>query len=94
MDEFIIKIKPLADLLDNLAPFAQTYQPPWQGAFEKLQKNQADALEIVLSCFQLGDIAGLSEVVSDSFLSVEEEFRKLSSQEIKPYLRQEMERAG
>ena len=28
MDEFINKVQPFADLLDNLSPYAQTYQPP------------------------------------------------------------------
>ena len=93
MDEFISKIQPIADLLDNLGPFAQTYDPPWRNAFTDLQRNQGQALEQALACFQIGDSAGLSDVVADSFNAVLADFRKLSDKEMKPYLRLEMKQA-
>lgn len=91
MDEFVNKIKPLADLLDNLDPFAKTYDPPWRSDFENLQKRQANALEEILSCFQIGDGAGLSDVVKEELHPVLTDFRKLSSLKMKPYLRKNME---
>jgi len=94
MDEFIEKIKPIADLMDNLGPFAQTYDPPWRASFEVLRQKQADALEETLSCFQTGDSAGLSDAVAGPFATVLTDFRKLSTEEMKPYLRTEMERTG
>ena len=94
MDEFVEKIKPIADLVDNLEPFSQTYDPPWRGAFESLRKQQVDALEEVLSCFQTGDCAGLSDAVSGPFPLMISKFRKLVRDDMKPYLRKEMERAG
>jgi hypothetical protein len=59
-----------------------------------LQRNQGQALERALACFQIGDSAGLSDVVADSFNTVRADFRKLSDKEMKPYLRQEMEQTG
>ena len=94
MDEFISKIKPIAELLDNLDPFAKTYDPPWRSDFEGLQKRQAEALHEVLSSFQTGDVAELSNVVKAKLLPILEEFRKLSSLSMKPYLLQNMEEAG
>lgn len=94
MDEFISRIQPLADLLDNLGPFAQTYDPPWGKAFADLQRKQGEALERALACFEIGDCAGLSDLVADSFSAVLTDFRKLSDKEIKPYLRQKMETGG
>ncbi|MFP6854397.1 MAG: hypothetical protein VB980_01330 [Opitutales bacterium] len=94
MEEFVDKIKPVADLVDNLGPFAQTYDPPWRAEFETLRQKQAEALEYVLSCFQLGDSAGLSDAVSGPFASMFSDFRKLSSKKMKPYLQAEMKKAG
>ena len=94
MDEFIGKIQPIADLLDNLGPFAQTYEPPWRDAFADLQRKQGIALERALACFQVGDSAGLSDVVAGPFHTVLADFRKLSDEEMKPHLRQDMEQAG
>ena len=94
MDEFIGKIKPLADLVDNLEPFAKTYDPPWREAFESLREQQMVALEEVLSCFQSGDSASLSDAVAGPYSLMFNQFRKLSNDDMKPYLRKEMERAG
>ncbi|MFP6899814.1 MAG: hypothetical protein VCA36_02655 [Opitutales bacterium] len=94
MDEFVSKIQPIADLVDNLGPFAQTYDPPWRSAFEMVRQKQADALEEVLACFRAGDSAGLSDAVAGSFCSMLSEFRKLSTKEMKPNLQKEMERSA
>ena len=94
MDEFVGKIQPLADLVDNLEPFSKTYDPPWRGPFEALQGQQSEALERVLTCFKAGDSAGLSDAVASSFLPMLAEFRKLSRKKMQPQLREEMELAG
>lgn len=94
MDEFIEKIKPIADIVDNLGPFAQTYDPPWREAFETLRQKQADTLEETLACFETGNSPGLSDAVAGPFTTVLADFRKLASEEMKPYLRAEMERTG
>mgnify|MGYP001303224337 CR=1 FL=1 len=94
MDEFVNKIQPVADLVDNLGPFAQTYDPPWRSAFENVRQKQADALEEVLACFRASDSAGLSDAVAGSFCSMLSEFRKLSAEEIKPDLRKEMKKTA
>jgi hypothetical protein len=94
MDEFVGKIQPLADLVDNLEPFSKTYDPPWRAPFEALQGQQSEALERVLTCFEAGDSAGLSDAVASSFLPMLAEFRKLSRKKMQPQLREEMELAG
>ena len=38
MEEFIQKIQPFADLVDNLGPYVSTYSPPWRKDFEDLPK--------------------------------------------------------
>jgi len=94
MDEFVGKIQPIADLVDNLEPFSKTYDPPWRGSFEVLQGQQSEALERVLTCFKAGDSAGLSDAIASSFLPMLAEFRKLSRKKMQPQLREEMELAG
>ena len=44
MDQFIAKVQPFADLLDNLTPYAKTYEPPWREALEAVSADQADSL--------------------------------------------------
>ena len=94
MDEFVGKIQPIADLVDNLEPFSKTYDPPWRGSFAVLQGQQSEALERVLTCFKAGDSAGLSDAIASSFLPMLAEFRKLSRKKMQPQLREEMELAG
>tara|TARA_Y100000588_G_scaffold367089_1_gene433445 strand:+ start:2286 stop:2906 length:621 start_codon:yes stop_codon:yes gene_type:complete len=94
MDEFVGKIQPIADLVDNLEPFSKTYDPPWRGSFEVLQSQQSEALERVLTCFKAGDSAGLSDAIASSFLPMLAEFRQLSRKKMQPQLREEMELAG
>jgi hypothetical protein len=91
MDEFVSKIQPIADLVDNLGPFTQTYAPPWRSSFEAVRDKQAEALEEVLGCFRSGNSAGLSDAVAGSFCSMLSDFGKLSTEEIKPDLRKAME---
>ena len=64
MEEFIDKIKPFADLLDNLSPYANAYSPSWKDDFANYATEQADSLEKILSTFEAGDTAGLSDEVS------------------------------
>ena len=42
MDQLISKVQPFADLLDNLGPYAQTYNPPWKENFEDVAKDQLE----------------------------------------------------
>ena len=36
MDELITKIQPFAELIDNLAPYVDAYDPPWGGKLKEV----------------------------------------------------------
>lgn len=91
MNEFINKVQPFADLLDNLGPYSQTYNPPWKEALEKVTKEQADSLGVVLNAFQQGDPACLSDELSINFLPIFKRARKLFSETIIPFLNEKVE---
>ena len=75
------KIKPFADLFDNLTPYAKTYSPEWSSGLEKFASEQADCLERVLSCFESGDVSGLSNEIALSFVPLFERSRKFLAEE-------------
>ena len=91
MDEFINKVQPFADLLDNLSPYAQTYQPPWREPLESVTKEQADSLGTILTAFQQGNPASLSDELSVNFLPIFKRARKLFSENIIPFLKEKVE---
>lgn len=91
MNEFISKVQPFADLLDNLAPYAQTYQPPWRESLEKVTKEQADSLGVILNAFQQGNPASLSDELSINFLPIFKRARKLFAENIIPFLKKKVE---
>lgn len=72
MDEFINKVNPLVQLMDGLQPYASSYQPSWQKEFESIQESNKIAFESVLSGFQRGDTACLSEAIFDKLIPVVE----------------------
>ena len=67
-DEFISKIQPFADLVDNIVPFAQSYAPEWAEDIYKTAKSQAESLNCILQCFENADPAGLSDEIAEKFL--------------------------
>jgi hypothetical protein len=87
MDEFIQKIQPFADLIDNLVPYVSTYDPPWKEAFEAISKEQSDTLGGILRAFEHGSPAMLSNELSDGFMPVFNKSRKLFETEIIPFLK-------
>ena len=90
MEEFIAKIKPFADLLDNLSPYAKTYSPPWRERLEELAGEQAACLERVLGAFESGNVADLSDEVTVTFAPLFERCRKFLKEDIVP----ELEKVG
>ena len=60
MDQFISKIQPFADLIDNVAPYVQSYSPPWADRFMSIAKEQANCLNLLLRSFEMRHPAGLS----------------------------------
>ena len=62
MEELIDKVKPFAELLDNLMPYVNTYDPPWKEKFLGLASEQTESLGKVLSAFEKGSPSLLSEV--------------------------------
>ena len=91
MEEFIQKIQPFADLIDNLGPYVSTYSPPWMASFEKLAKDQSVTLGEILNAFEQGSPAKLSEELSDGFLPVFNQSRKLFESDIIPFLKEKVE---
>ena len=90
MNEFITKVQPFADLLDNLSPYAQTYNPPWKESLEKVTKEQAESLGVILTSFQQGNPSSLSDELSINFLPVFKRARKLFSENIIPFLQEKV----
>ena len=88
MNEFITKVQPFADLLDNLSPYAQTYNPPWKESLEKITREQAESLGVILTSFQQGNPSSLSDELSINFLPVFKRARKLFSENIIPFLQE------
>ena len=93
MNEFINKVQPFADLLDNLSPYAQTYNPPWKDALEKVTSDQAVSLGEILTAFQQGNPSSLSDELSINFLPVFKRARKLFAENIIPFLQEKVKAA-
>lgn len=91
MDEFITKIQPFAELLDNLGPYVNAYTPPWGEKFVEVSSSQAKSLEDILSAFEQANPAKLSDELSNRFVPVFKKSRKLFSETIIPYLKERIE---
>ena len=87
MDQLISRVQPFADLLDNLGgPYAQTYNPPWRESLEAVAKEQSESLNEILTSFEQGNPALLSDELSVRFLPVFKRTRKLFVEEVVPFL--------
>jgi hypothetical protein len=86
MDQLISRVQPFADLLDNLGPYAQTYDPPWRESLEAVAKEQSESLNEILTSFEQGNPALLSDELSVRFLPVFKRTRKLFVEEVVPFL--------
>ena len=92
MDQFIAKVQPFADLLDNLTPYAKTYEPPWRDALEAVSADQADSLGKILTSFEQGNPCLLSDELSINFIPIFRRTRKLFKDEVIPFLQQKVEK--
>ena len=90
MDQLINKIKPFAELLDNLTPYVETYHPPWQQEFERISQEQADALDKILTAFEKGSPADLSQELAGGFLSIFKVGKTFLKNESIPYLKRKV----
>lgn len=90
MDQLINKIKPFAELLDNLTPYVETYLPPWHQEFERISQKQADALDKILIAFEKGSPADLSQELAGGFLSIFKEGNTFLKNESIPYLKRKV----
>ncbi len=86
MDELVAKIKPFADLLDNLLPYAHTYDPAWKDGLEEVSGKHAESLNRVLTCFEKGSPADLSDELSGNFSQAYKEGSRFISSEVIPFL--------
>lgn len=92
MDQFISKVQPFADLLDNLTPYAKTYEPPWQEDLEAVSVDQADSLGKILTSFEQGNPSLLSDELSIQFIPIFKRTRKLFKEEVVPFLEDKVEK--
>jgi hypothetical protein len=91
MDEFISKIQPFAELLDNLGPYANAYEPPWAKKLKEISGAQAESLGNILTAFEQANPAKLSDELSTRFIQVFKKSRKLFAEVIIPYLKERVE---
>jgi hypothetical protein len=91
MDEFISKIQPFAELLDNLGPYANAYEPPWEKKLREISVTQAESLGNILTAFEQANPAKLSDELSTRFIQVFKKSRKLFAEVIIPYLKERVE---
>lgn len=94
MDEFIQKIQPFADLIDNLGPYVSTYSPPWRNAFEELAKEQSSSLGEILGAFEKGSPAALSDELHEGFIPVFNKSRHFFETKIIPFLKEKVGNAN
>ena len=90
MDQLINKIKPFAELLDNLTPYVETYHPPWQQEFATISHKQADSLDKILIAFEKGSPAELSQELTVGFLSVFKQGTTFLKNETIPFLKEKV----
>ena len=86
-DEFISKIQPFADLIDNITPFAQTYNPTWAEEIYSIAKLQANSLNRILKCFEDSDPSGLSDEIAEHLLPLFTRSTSLFESDIFPDLK-------
>ena len=91
MDEFINKIQPFAELLDNLGPYVNAYEPSWGEKFQEVSNAQAESLGNILTSFEQANSAKLSDELSIGFIPVFKKSRKLFVEVIIPYLKERVE---
>ena len=90
MDEFIQKVQPFADLLDNLGPYVGTYDPAWRADFEKIASRQSETLGGILQAFEQGNPALLSDELAVNFIPVFRSAMKLLRETAIPFLQQKV----
>ncbi len=86
MDEFINRIQPFADLIDNVAHYVQSYSPPWSDSFQSIASSQAESLNLLLQSFERRDPAGLSACLASEITPLTIKAQNLFSSEVIPYL--------
>ena len=91
MDQFINKIQPFADLIDNVAPYVQSYSPPWADRFMSIAKEQANCLNLLLNSFEMRHPAGLSHCVGSELVPLCNSTHELFAKEIIPFLKSNVE---
>lgn len=95
MDELIAKIKPFAELFDNLVPYVQTYDPPWKETFESIAKEQACTLEGIMDSFERASPAILSDTLACRFCANFREASHFFASVMIPFLKDRVtERVG
>ena len=90
MDTFIGKIQPFAELIDNTTPYAKTYTPPWAEKLFQIAERQAKCLSGVLTSFEGGNPAGVSDELASQVIPLCQKTIKFYQDEIIPCLEKEV----
>ena len=90
MQEFIKKVEPFADLLDNLGPYAQTYEPPWGPTITDLSVRQAESLGVILKSFEQSNPTCLSDELMVNFIPIFKQTQKLFKDSVVPFLEEKV----
>jgi hypothetical protein len=88
MDQFIAKIQPFADIIDNVAPYASAYTPPWSKKVNDIAQLQAACLSRILNAFETNNPSSLSEEVHTIFIPLLKNIKQLFTSEVIPQLRE------
>ena len=94
MNSFTDKIKPFADLMDTLGPYASTYPSSWSQRFKEIADSQADSLNEILSSFEMGNPAGLSDELSSRFTPLVEQSMRFFTNTVIPDLEKQISTAA
>ena len=88
MDQFIAKIQPFADIIDNVAPYASAYTPTWSKKVNDIAQLQAACLSRILNAFETNNPSSLSEEVHTIFIPLLKNIKQLFTSEVIPQLRE------
>ena len=86
MDQFISKIQPFADLIDNVSPYANAYNPEWASSLNDIAKEQANCLTFILQAFENNNPASLSDEIGVTFLPLIKKIKNLFLNDVIPQL--------
>ena len=90
MMSFTEKIKPFADLMDTIGPYAASYPSGWSKRFQEIAVTQAKCLNEILAAFERGDPAALSDELASQFTPLVEQSTHFFTNTVIPDLQNQL----